>query len=160
MAPPGGYPQKMEFGRFLTKNWSFLGFKPGFGISRPRSVQGADRFSIWGDRPDRRFWVPQGANVPANPYPCSGLCLRRAGCHAILWTDRGPGLRSELVISCPSASKVPKSQFSSFSGVQVRPKHPSLRTSLRGSTESHLGFTCSCVRTEFHPGVPPEFTQG
>ena len=129
MLAPRGYPPKHGICMCFDEKLVLFRFKAGFGISRPRSVQGADRFAIWGDRPDRRFWVPRGANFPANPYPCSGLCLRRADCHAILWTDRGPGLRSELVISCPSASKVQKSQFSSFSGVQARPKHPSLRTS-------------------------------
>ena len=48
----------------LGRKTFFLCFKPGFGISRPRYVTGADRFSIWGNHPDRRFWGPRPTRIP------------------------------------------------------------------------------------------------
>ena len=76
-------------------------------------------FQFWAIARTSYFGDTGAATCPTNPHPYSGLCLRWGGSHAFRWIDQFPELHSELVTSCQSPSRFPKSQFSSFSKVQV-----------------------------------------
>ena len=59
---PVNRPNKLNFLVWVETNICFLGFRPGFGISRPRSLQGAGRFSIPSLPTTGQFWGPRGGH--------------------------------------------------------------------------------------------------
>ena len=133
-APQGG--MEMEHSCVWSKNLYFVVLGPDLASPGRDLFREPIGLRFWAIGRTADFGYPGGQLFPQILIPVPAFAYCGQACHAILWTDRGPGLRSELVISCPSASKVQKSKFPTFSGVRVRPKHPSLTTSLQfGPTE-------------------------